>query len=374
MKGERRHELERNELADWLAKAFEQIRPYQNAILGAVLLVVVATVGYSWWARQSAGREIDAWNRFQGALGQLAQGNPNPEDFEDIVADHPTGDAASWARVVAADLHLAVGCDLLFKNKSLANQELREAKDHYLAILEADGAGSDLRQRATFGLARTRESQGKLKEAMEHYQAVGENWPEGAYAGAARRRLEDLKQAQTRELYDRFAKFEPQPLTSPDPGVSDQPPAFDLDTLRDDEPPFELQLPNLQESGVEDSQPDDTPESPTTPSDTPTDTADAPSTDPTPTATKPGETGKVDTEVTDPESTDAPKADPGEADTPEGETGKSDPAKSNTPETDTTEADTTEADTTEADTTEADTTDTDPADSPQPPPESTDPP
>ena len=46
MKGERRHELEKNELAAWLAKTFGVVIPYQNAILGAVLLVAVVAVGF----------------------------------------------------------------------------------------------------------------------------------------------------------------------------------------------------------------------------------------------------------------------------------------------------------------------------------------
>ena len=43
MKSERRHELQHNELADWLIKAGQQIKPYQNAMLaGAVALFILS--------------------------------------------------------------------------------------------------------------------------------------------------------------------------------------------------------------------------------------------------------------------------------------------------------------------------------------------
>ena len=86
MKGQRRHELEQNALADWLAKVIESVKPYQNAILGAVLLVVLATVAYSWWTRLSAGRNAAGSDAFHRALSQQ---NLNPADFEAVVQDYP---------------------------------------------------------------------------------------------------------------------------------------------------------------------------------------------------------------------------------------------------------------------------------------------
>ena len=41
MKSEERHKLQQNELADYLAKVVEKIKPYQNAILGGIILVLV---------------------------------------------------------------------------------------------------------------------------------------------------------------------------------------------------------------------------------------------------------------------------------------------------------------------------------------------
>lgn len=291
MKGQRRHELEKNELADWLAKVFGDIGPYQNAILGAVLLLLLGGVGYLWWAGQSAGKQADASDALQRALWELFQGNPSTTDaeqidhFEAVVENYPDTGAAPWARVVAGDLHLNMGCNSLFINKGVAQQELREAVDHYRAVLAAEDGNSALRQRATFGLARALESQGDLQKATERYEELAQRWPDGAYAATAASRLEDLKRPATRLLYDRFAKFDPKPVPASD-GPS-EPPAFDLDGLRDDEPLFEPKMPTLQETGVEDNKKQEPPETPTIPSEpavpkpesTGTDPGSAPSTD-----------------------------------------------------------------------------------------------
>ena len=68
MKSERRHELQHNELAEWLFKTGEQLKPYQNLILAGVVAIAVAIVGYSWWARHNATRTNQAWTELSRAL------------------------------------------------------------------------------------------------------------------------------------------------------------------------------------------------------------------------------------------------------------------------------------------------------------------
>jgi hypothetical protein len=268
MKGQRRHELERNELADWLAKTFAAIKPYQNAILGVLLLVVVAGVGYSWWARQSAESRGAGWDTLNEAFGRLAQDQASARDFENIAREHPDTDVALWARVMAGDLHLTFGCDMLFVNKGVANQELRAAEDNYLDVLGAERGSSEFREQATFGLARAREAQGNLQKAMEHYEGVRTEWPDGPYAKAATARLEDLKRPETRLLYDRFAKFDPKPLSAPEPEVPGKGPAFDANTLREDDPLFKPKFMDLQEKGAGEGKSPDSSQAPPKPDET----------------------------------------------------------------------------------------------------------
>ncbi|MHC4179272.1 MAG: YfgM family protein [Planctomycetota bacterium] len=310
MKGERRHELERNELADWLARAFEKIKPYQNAILGGVLLVSVIWVGYAWWYWPSAGSRVMAWDTFHRVSWRLSQGVRTPTesaaDFEDIAADYPDTEVALWARVMAADLHLAEGCDTLFYDRALANQQLQEAVEHYLAILGSDSSGPELRQRATFGLARARESQGDLEKAIEHYKEIGKNWPEGAYAGAAASRVEDLNRPATRELYDRFAKFKRQTTSSLGSGQPGERPSFDKDQLKE---------PGPDEEGTKGDQPPDSPDTPAEPGETKPDGADTEAAGRESSDPNSGDTEAADTESSDTESGDAGATDTGSSDT-----------------------------------------------------------
>jgi len=334
MKGQRRHELEKNELADWLAKTFAVIKPYQNAILGVVLLVVVATVGYSWWARQSAGGRAAGWDAFHEAFGRLSQGEASAADFDTIADRHPDTDVALWARVLAGDLHLAVGCNMLFVNKGVANQELRDAEDDYLKVLGAKRSGSEFRQRATFGLARARESQGNLQKAMEHYEEVRTDWPDGAYAEAAAARLEDLKRSDTRLLYDRFAKFDPKPAPLLGPDIPGKGPSFDPNTLREDEPLFKPIM-DLQEKGTGDAKPPDTSKTPPKPADTQPNSADTPPAEKKPAGAEPSDSGASDAGATNAKAPDGDKAAPGKPDAEKAAAGKTDQDKVDLGKTDT---------------------------------------
>ncbi len=230
MKGQRRHELEQNVLADWLAGIVGSIKPYANAILGALLLLVAAMLVYTWWVRQSATQTAEAWDTFYKAMA-----SGNPVEFGKVIEQYPGSHVAHWAAVVAGDVYLAQGCNRLFSSKATANQDLRKAVDDYLLVLD-ESRESMLRERASFGLARAQEAQGDLSKAITGYQDVGRHWPKGAYAAAAQRRLEDLKKPKTKAFYDKFAKYDPKPAFSDEPGTPGKQPAFDLDSLPKDAP------------------------------------------------------------------------------------------------------------------------------------------
>lgn len=233
MKSERRHELEKNELADWLADLINTIKPYQNAIL-AVLILAVATVGgYAWWGRQSAAKTADGWDQFYAAFSQ-----GGTADFDQIAEKYPNTHLGHWAAVIAGDLHLNIGCKLLFINKANANQELRHAVDHYTTV-RRQSRREMLLERATYGLARALESQGDLDQAIRRYEDTARTWPDGAYAAAARRRADELKLQTTKQWYDRFAKFDPKPEYTDEPGMPGKYPSFDLDSLPEDGPIFQ---------------------------------------------------------------------------------------------------------------------------------------
>jgi hypothetical protein len=240
MKSERRHELQHNELADWIVKTAKAIQPYQNLILAAVVILVVAGAAYTWWSRTTADQAGRAWY-------DLNAGLRNPEKLVKVVEDHPDSRVGQTAAVVLADLRLFSGCNQRFISKALAEPELSKAAELYEADLKATQS-EFLRERATFGLARAKESQGELTAARQHYDDVVKKWPKGTYAAVAQQRLDDLNRLETKQMYDDFAKFDRKPdygpastlpgLDMPSGGLPGLPsePAIEPNTLPDVSP------------------------------------------------------------------------------------------------------------------------------------------
>lgn len=221
MKSERRHELEQNSLAQWLASFLPIVRPYFNAILAAALIAAVGFIVYGWWSSYALARSSKAWDAYFNVFTSDAS---NPSDFEKVAEEYPRSDVAQWALLTAADVRLHNGTGLVFTNKLMAKQELGKAVDGYLSIL-GESSNPIIRERATFGLARARETQGDLAEARKSYEDLLKQWPQGAYASVAKERLDDLERQSTKEFYDKLAKAAPAPAAAPasvTPG-----PAFD---------------------------------------------------------------------------------------------------------------------------------------------------
>jgi hypothetical protein len=211
MKSERRHELQHNELAEWIAKTALVIKPYQNMLLGGVLVVLVAIVGYSAWSHMAAGESAKAWDDVNNVLesGDILK-------LSQVIEDYPRSSAAHMAAVVLADNYLGEGCDQLFSSKASGADKLNKAIQLYDAIRQECRIPS-LLERATFGLARAKEAKGddkSLQQAERLYEEVAAKTPNGAFTVAASQRLADLKRPATKTFYDGFRKFDPKPAFS----------------------------------------------------------------------------------------------------------------------------------------------------------------
>ncbi len=219
---EDRHRIEQNELALWLEKVARSLRPYARPLAwGAVFVVVawLATVLYRSTTSAAAARASDALSR------ALVQNSPTA--LEDV-AQQFGGTIGQLARLAAADIYFATGCDQLFVNKIIARQDLQKALEHYREV-ERQSRTPDLRARASFGIARTLEAlagtpagQGLLREAVEKYREIERTFPTSPFAVFARERLQLLEMEETKRFYDQFAKFDPRPELMPE-GVSGSP-------------------------------------------------------------------------------------------------------------------------------------------------------
>ncbi len=235
MKRERRHELQHNELAQWLIDTWQQIQPYWKPLVLVVLLailigVLTRTLLVARWTQSAS-----AWNDLYAVLS-----SDKPADFEKVAAAHPGTMAGHWATLLAADLRLAEACALVFLNKAAASQELRKAVDGYLAVREANPP-EPLKQRTLWGLARayealsgTRQAQGEMDKALALYEELVASAPDGPYAAMASRRLAQLKRTDVKTFYDEFARFDPAAPSGEQPPVPSgraQPLSFGQESL-----------------------------------------------------------------------------------------------------------------------------------------------
>ncbi|NMC21852.1 MAG: hypothetical protein GYA33_15695 [Thermogutta sp.] len=235
MKRERRHELQDNLLARWLSKVTEKAAPYARAFsLAVVLIVLIVAAWYVFSNRSLANREA-AWSDLFQAMQK-----GTAADLEAVAEQYAGSEAALWAQVAAADIHLEIGCAQLFSNKADAVQELQKAIDGYLSVRD-EVRRPELKERLLWGLARayeslagTRQGQGELDRAVKLYRELAESFPDGRFATLATRRAAELERPDVQGFYDFFARYEPTPSAPPGgfspgdlpfhPGALPQPP------------------------------------------------------------------------------------------------------------------------------------------------------
>ena len=219
MKSERRHELQHNELAEWLFKTGEQIKPHQNLIMAAVVAIAVTIIGYTWWTRHAASRINQGWTELDRAMDA-----GSPDLFGAIADEYPDTVVGQTAAVLLGNLRLSAACNQRFASATLAQRELKAAQDSYAKVLE-DNISEALRERATYGMARVRETDGKIDAAKQLYSEMVSQWPNGAFTAAAKQRLADFKDPETKLMFASLHKYEPKGGFSKEPGSLATPPA-----------------------------------------------------------------------------------------------------------------------------------------------------
>lgn len=230
-------ELADNELAATITRGIDAVRPHLNTILGIAAAVALAVAAFTVVSAQREAARARSWEAY---LQASDRGDAN--GLEGVIRQHPDTDAARWASVSLADFACATGADLLFADKPQAEKELDAAVERYSAILRSRPRGL-LAERATFGLAKARESRGQLAEARQGYEAVARDHAGGSLAALATAHANDLGRDTTRQWYDWFsaASFAPPKPpaaapVAPQAEPSPQPPSAGPTTEKSDAP------------------------------------------------------------------------------------------------------------------------------------------
>src|SRR5262245_24210486 len=97
MKAERRHELQTNELADFLSHGIERYRDHlPNLLWGAVALVAVL-VAVSLWSSRRGSTQAQAWEELDQI--RYMDSKIRPKRLKELAERYPNSDIALWARL-----------------------------------------------------------------------------------------------------------------------------------------------------------------------------------------------------------------------------------------------------------------------------------
>ena len=214
MKSERRHELQQNELADWLGEKIEAIKPYATQIALGAVLVVLVLFGLAWYFGGDDSGAARHWERYSRAMNELRD---REQALQGVVKASSGSPAALWAQMMIGDQTAAEGSRALFTDRREAQTLLGKAEAAYKAV-EAGAKDPQLKGRASYGLGRVYESLCKPQEAAKRYEAAAALLKDSALGEAAAADAKRMKDQEQVALLAWFADQTPK-RPAPIPGL-----------------------------------------------------------------------------------------------------------------------------------------------------------
>jgi hypothetical protein len=210
MSSERRHQLEHNELAAWLAKVNKSIEPYSKLIAILVSVGIVALIGWSFMSTESLAKRSDATLQ----LIQAAAGG-DAEILMQVSDTYPDTQAGNWARLYQGQQLLSQGIQALFRDRDQAEILLTDAQQ---ALKSAVSSSNEtlLVSRGHYGIAQACEALGDVDGAKTSYEQVVKVNESEAMVKRAEERIAALEKPQTQDF---LAWFGEQDFSPPDPSL-----------------------------------------------------------------------------------------------------------------------------------------------------------
>lgn len=203
MSKQRRQELETNVVADRVETAIKNVRPYLPHIgIAALVLVVMYFVlmGMNYMKDKKLGKQ---WGEYIAAQ----QSNTRPKRdkaLASLAKSQPDSTAAVWALLSKGSTDLEAGTRDIFENRNDAEDSLTAAIESFEAVAKRGADYPELAQRARYGIAVAHETMGKMDDAIEAYEAVIKKGEESPIGKMAQRRLDALRDKDTKEFYAWF--------------------------------------------------------------------------------------------------------------------------------------------------------------------------
>jgi hypothetical protein len=243
MKSDRRHELQTNELADWLGERLDMLRPHATAIALGAFIVVVLIFGGAWYFKTENTAAAKDWGDYFSAFNQR---EPSVA-LEKLAKERSGTSTAMWAMQAVGDMNLAQGSTMLFSDRAEAQKLLQKAEATY-KLVEAGATDPTLKSRAQIGLGKVYESLCQPEKAGEYYEKVATALKDTAIGKTAAEDAQRMKDERQVALLAWFAAQQPKkPAPIPGPGGATPGLPSDLPERPDIGLPSGLGLGNLGE-------------------------------------------------------------------------------------------------------------------------------
>ena len=229
MKSEKRHQLEKNELADWMGGQIEAAKPHILTILAGIVLVVGVLIFAIYYFNTDDTASASQWSEYFQAFSER---EPMPA-LEELTKEDPDSGPALWAAQTLGDINLARGSMELFSDRVEAKKMLAVAEENYKKV-EAKADHPPLVTRARIGLAKVYEAQGNIADARKYYEMVAKAEKDTALGLVATRGLERMTDPRDVDAVKWFLAQQPKrpaPLSGMPgamPGMPDLPERPDL--------------------------------------------------------------------------------------------------------------------------------------------------
>lgn len=281
MDSEHRHQLQQNDLAQASMKMANFFEVHGTKIVGAIAVLVVAAIIWAVWANSANDSQVEAWT----ALSTAIQSNePSAETFGSVADRFSDSPAGAWARLQEAELAYETGLPLMFRDREAGTTDLERAEKAFQQVLDNSSASATARERALFGLAKTKESlcTGDTEPVIAVYRKLLQEFPTTIYKTYADERIKALETDGAKAFYAWWGEQKPRPSSLPRPADGGAAPAATGNPFGED---LELPAPAPAEKPAEApaqpegeaATPEKSDEAAATPAETP---AEAPATEP----------------------------------------------------------------------------------------------
>lgn len=209
MNNQRRHELERNVLADKLGTGIEKAHPLIKPVSIALVAGIVGFFGYQIYNGQNSKKASKEWTEYY-----FNRTSGDAQSFEALGQAFSNSATGQWAKHSAARGFLSDGIEALYTNRKEALENIRKAITEWEAV--KDSSITELRAAAIQGLALAHESLGELGEAVRYLEAFADMpGTSEEQRKAINEQISFLQSGNAKGFYDWFNKLDPKPAAPP---------------------------------------------------------------------------------------------------------------------------------------------------------------